>query len=83
MLEEEDKEVIKEVAIETIETFSDEIVKEPKKDESNNMQLDFSFVEKENLINELSEIEVLELNPLEAMNKLYKLVSEARKLNRG
>ena len=83
VLEEEDKEVIKEVAIETIETFSDEIVKEPKKDESNNMQLDFSFVEKENLINELSEIEVLELNPLEAMNKLYKLVSEARKLNRG
>ena len=47
------------------------------------MQLDFSFVEKENLINELSEIEVLELNPLEAMNTLYKLVSEARKLNRG
>ena len=79
----EDKELVREVAVETIEKSNKEVVKEDKKNIANDMQLDFSFVEKENLINELSEIEVLELNPLEAMNTLYKLVSEARKLNRG
>lgn len=78
------KDYEKEIAAEKIE---EEIVEEKaiinekiNNTHHENMQLDFSFMEKENLINELSEVDILELNPLEAMNKLYKLVSDAKKL---
>ncbi|WP_024613666.1 DNA mismatch repair protein MutS [Clostridium sp. Ade.TY] len=48
--------------------------------EYNNMQLDFSYIEKEGFIKELSSIDILNLNPMEAMNKLYELVKDAKKL---
>ena len=51
------------------------------KDVSNNMQLDFTFIEKEAFLKEISEVDILTLNPMEAMNTLYKLVAEAKKLN--
>ena len=44
------------------------------------MQLDFSYIEKEAFIKDLSSIEILNLNPMEAMNKLYELVKDAKKL---
>ncbi|AOR23627.1 DNA mismatch repair protein MutS [Clostridium taeniosporum] len=44
-----------------------------------NMQINFEFIEKESFIKELSEVEILSLNPMEAMNALYKLVTEAKK----
>lgn len=47
---------------------------------SDNMQLDFSFMEKEALLKELSAVDILSLNPMEAMNTLYKLVADAKKL---
>jgi len=51
------------------------------KDASNNMQLDFAYMEKEAFLKEISEVDILGLNPMEAMNTLYKLVAEAKKLN--
>ncbi|MBN1055366.1 DNA mismatch repair protein MutS [Clostridium botulinum] len=51
------------------------------KDVSNdNMQINFEVMEKENFIKELSEVDILNLNPMEAMNTLYRLVTDAKKL---
>ena len=55
--------------------------KHKNKDVSNNMQLDFTFMEKQAFLKEISEVDILSLNPMEAMNTLYKLVAEAKKLN--
>ena len=54
--------------------------KKNKKEQNNNMQLDFTFIEKQALLDELSNVDILSLNPMEAMNILYKLVSEAKKI---
>ena len=55
--------------------------KHKHKEVSNNMQLDFAFMEKEAFLKEISEVDILGLNPMEAMNTLYRLVAEAKKLN--
>ncbi|OVE68434.1 DNA mismatch repair protein MutS [Clostridium diolis] len=55
--------------------------KHKNKESSNNMQLDFTFIEKETFLKEVSEVDILSLNPMEAMNTLYRLVTEAKKLN--
>jgi DNA mismatch repair protein MutS len=52
-----------------------------KKQTSNNMQIDFTFMEKEAFIKQISEVDILTLNPMEAMNTLYRLVAESKKLN--
>ncbi|WP_415329650.1 DNA mismatch repair protein MutS [Clostridium perfringens] len=48
--------------------------------EDDQIQLDFSAIGKDNLIKELSEVDILSLNPMEAMNRLYALVKEAKNL---
>ena len=55
--------------------------KNKKENIQDTVQIDFSFIEKESLLKELSNIDILSLNPMEAMNTLYKLVSEAKKLS--
>ena len=55
--------------------------KHKNKETSNNMQLDFTFMEKEAFLKEISEVDILSLNPMDAMNTLYRLVAEAKKLN--
>lgn len=50
------------------------------KKEDDQIQLDFSAIGKDNLIKELSEVDILSLNPMEAMNRLYALVKEAKNL---
>lgn len=72
-LVEEDKIEIKE---EVISKSSD--AKTHKEDDQ--IQLDFSAIGKDNLIKELSEVDILSLNPMEAMNRLYALVKEAKNL---
>ena len=72
-LVEEDKIEIKE---EVISKASE--VKTHKEDDQ--IQLDFSAIGKDNLIKELSEVDILSLNPMEAMNRLYALVKEAKNL---
>ena len=39
------------------------------------------MIEKENLINEIANLDIMGLTPMDAMNKLYNLVLEAKKLN--
>ncbi|HFD8683699.1 TPA: DNA mismatch repair protein MutS [Clostridium perfringens] len=73
-LVEEDRIEIKE---EVISKSSD--AKTHKK-EDDQIQLDFSAIGKDNLIKELSEVDILSLNPMEAMNRLYALVKEAKNL---
>ncbi|WP_252238876.1 DNA mismatch repair protein MutS [Clostridium sp. VAP51] len=75
---------------ETIKSLKSEITKlqesnkkhnKKHKDVSNdNMQINFEVIEKENFIKELSEVDILNLNPMEAMNTLYRLVTDAKKL---
>ncbi|MGL4847734.1 MAG: DNA mismatch repair protein MutS [Clostridium sp.] len=63
----------KEVSI-TIEESSLNIPK------SAEMQMDFTFIQKEEFIKEISNIDILNLNPMDAMNKLYQLVKEAKEI---
>lgn len=54
--------------------------KKSKKVKEDNFQLDFTMIEKENLLNSIANIDVMALTPLDAMNALYKLTIEAKKL---
>ncbi|MCF0148491.1 MAG: DNA mismatch repair protein MutS [Clostridium sp.] len=69
-------EVIKEVAIEKEE----KIKKSKKVNKEDNYQLDFSIIEKESLINSIADLDVMSLTPMDAMNTLYKLTLEAKRL---
>ncbi|XZL75248.1 DNA mismatch repair protein MutS [Clostridium perfringens] len=73
-LVEEDKIEIKE------EVISKSSEAKTHKKEDDQIQLDFSAIGKDNLIKELSEVDILSLNPMEAMNRLYALVKEAKNL---
>ena len=44
------------------------------------MQLDFNYIEKESLLNEIANCDILNMTPLDAMNTLYKLVKEAKRI---
>lgn len=54
--------------------------KASRKKNSNIMQMDFEDIEKENLLNEISEIDVMNLTPMESMNKLYDLIKKAKNI---
>lgn len=73
-LVEEDKIEIKE------EVISKASEAKTHKKEDDQIQLDFSAIGKDNLIKELSEVDILSLNPMEAMNRLYALVKKAKNL---
>ena len=45
------------------------------------MQLDFTFMEKEALIENLANCDVLNMTPMDAMNTLFKYIGEAKNLN--
>lgn len=49
--------------------------------ELSNLQIDFTMVEKESLISDISKIEVMTMTPLDAMNKLFEIVQNAKKIN--
>ena len=68
--------MIKEVAIEKEEKPK----KSKKVNKEDNYQLDFSIIEKESLINSIADLDVMSLTPMDAMNTLYKLTLEAKKL---
>ncbi len=76
------KEDIEEASITTSYEVKETLVEEDKIEikEDDQIQLDFSAIGKDNLIKELSEIDILSLNPMEAMNRLYALVKEAKNL---
>ena len=75
---------IEEVAIDKVETIKESGISKTKEKETNsfnNFQMDFTMIEKENLINEIANLDIMGLTPMDAMNKLYNLVLEAKKLN--
>ena len=44
------------------------------------LQIDFTMLEKESLLSEIANIEVMTMTPLDAMNTLFKIVQDAKKL---
>ena len=76
------KEDIEEASITTSYEVKETLIEEDKIEikEDDQIQLDFSAIGKDNLIKELSEVDILSLNPMEAMNRLYALVKEAKNL---
>ena len=58
------------------------VVNEPIQVKESNeiLQMDFTMLEKESLLNEIADIEVMTMTPLDAMNKLFKIVQDAKKL---
>ncbi len=52
------------------------------KEKSDNLdiQLDFMSIEKDNLIKELAELDIMSLTPMDAMNTLYNLCKDAKKI---
>lgn len=85
--EEQAKEEVAVEAIESNDVFDKEnyhtVNEEVNKfNESKNetIQMDFSMIEKEALIKEISNIEVMMMTPLDAMNTLFKIVQDAKKL---
>lgn len=61
-------------------TKKENLIHNNQKANSNNMQLDFTFMEKQALIDKLTNINILALTPMEAMNTLYKLIEEAKNI---
>ena len=45
------------------------------------MQIDFTQVEKDALISDIVNLDVLNMTPMDAMNTLYKLIKDAKSLN--
>lgn len=77
------KEVVKEVVKEVIKEVPviKEVIKEVPAKNVDNMQIDFTALEKESLIKEISSYDILNMNPMDAMNTLYSLVKKAKELN--
>ncbi|WP_436513630.1 DNA mismatch repair protein MutS [Clostridium thermobutyricum] len=76
-------ECIEEISIEKEDSTNDKENNNKKSNEVSEvkeMQMDFTFIEKEDFVNKISNIDILNLNPMEAMNKLYQIVSEAKSL---
>ena len=83
----------REVAIEKEDIVVEDTIKEVSKDtdkkinestivkKSNEpLQIDFTMLEKESLLSEIANIEVMTMTPLDAMNTLFKIVQDAKKL---
>lgn len=61
------------------ELFEKEIIDSPKS-QTPDIQMDFESLEKENLLNEILNINILELTPMSAMNELYSLINKVKAL---
>ena len=76
---EHSKEVVKEVKVEEVKV--NEPVKQTKKHKKEEaMQMDFESLAKDAFIKDVLNIDVLTLTPMDAMNKLYEVIKEAKKL---
>lgn len=78
------------IEVENIKESKNHIKQESKKEiatdkllGNSNFQLSFSQVEKENLIKEISSIDILNLNPMEGFNKLYDLINKAKSIKKS
>ncbi|WP_418223747.1 DNA mismatch repair protein MutS [Clostridium isatidis] len=75
---EEKDEAIKDVDLEN--TTTNKSYKKKAVNELIDYQIDFTMIEKDNLINSIADIDIMALTPMDAMNKLYKLTLEAKRL---
>ena len=66
---------------ETIEKKETQEVAISKEETIENIQLDFNLLAKEGLINDLKNLNILEMTPMDAMNKLYSLIKDAKSIN--
>jgi DNA mismatch repair protein MutS len=90
MEEEKQKEINVEAAVTSVNepkdmNFKAENINEKKsssKNKKNNdiVQLGFSDVEKNSLLNEIAAIDIINLTPLDSMNKLYEIIKRAKSL---
>ena len=80
-VEKEDVEVIEDKKVTEIPSIN-KTEKEPivVKENTEMMQIDFNMIGKESLLNEIADIEVMTMTPLDAMNTLFKIVQDAKKL---
>lgn len=53
---------------------------EKTKNDTENLQLSFSTLEKDAILNNIANLDVLSMTPMDAMNELYKLIKEAKQL---
>lgn len=77
---EKQKQIIEELQNEIKQLKEEKYSKKHKKNTNDSMQIGFDSLEKDSFIEEISKIDILGLNPMEAMNTLYKLVSDSKKL---
>ncbi|URZ00678.1 DNA mismatch repair protein MutS [Clostridium felsineum] len=79
---EEEKSKTSEIKMEVKEEIKsvDKTEKVTKENKNDSYQIDFNYVEKENILSELKNTEIMEMNPIECMNKLYEFVKRAKKL---
>ena len=75
-----DSEPINNTLLEDTNIKKDSKKKKNSKEEINDYQIDFTMIEKENLINSIADIDVMGLTPMDAMNTLYKLILEAKRV---
>lgn len=77
---EKQKQIIEELQNEIKQLKEEKYSKKHKKNTNDSMQIGFDSLEKDSFIEEISKIDILGLNPMEAMNTLYKLVNDSKKL---
>ncbi len=75
----------KEIAAESdLDAFKKEYIKENKSSKQEYskeaVQIDFASIEKENFIKDISNIDIMNMTPMDSMNKLYEIVSRVKKL---
>lgn len=81
LISSEFSEIEEEIAI-IEESNSEKNISDQVKEKSDNLdiQLDFMSIEKDNLIKELAELDIMSLTPMDAMNTLYNLCKDAKKI---
>lgn len=72
--------LIKESVVIHEETKKDMVLKEVAVEKDMTMQITFDDIEKSSFIDSIKDIDILSLNPMAAMNKLYEIVNKAKSL---
>lgn len=62
------------------ENKSLEVLKEVALDKNSLEQIDFSYIERENILKEIASIDILNMTPMEGFNKLYDIIKRTKTL---
>jgi DNA mismatch repair protein MutS len=80
ILENLENENSKEISYEKILEEKPKKVTSTKKQKNNTVQIGFADIGKDNFIKDLCDIDVMNMTPLESMNKLYEIIKNAKNL---